>query len=74
MSGVLIKIPKKIQDIRVDIPTIGLRTIQNCLRAGIRGIALKKNENIFLDQKKSLKLIKQNNFFIKVINWKKKYL
>jgi len=68
LSGVLIKIPKKIQDIRVDIPTIGLRTIQNCLKAGIRGIALKRNENIFLDQEKSLKLIKQNNFFIKVIN------
>ena len=68
LSGVLIKMPKKIQDIRVDIPTIGFRTIQNCIRAGIRGIALKKNENIFLDQKKSFKLIKQNNFFIKVIN------
>ena len=68
LSGVLIKMPKKIQDIRVDIPTIGLKTIQNCLKAGIRGIALKKNENIFLDQEKSLKLIKQNNFFIKVIN------
>jgi len=68
LSGVLIKMPKKIQDIRVDIPTIGYRTIQNCLRARIRGIVLKKNENIFLDQEKSLKLIKQNNFFIKVIN------
>ena len=68
LSGVLIKMPKKIQDIRVDIPTIGFRTIQNCLKAGIRGIALKKKENIFLDQEKSFKLIKQNNFFIKVIN------
>ena len=68
LSGVLIKMPKKIQDIRVDIPTIGFRTIKNCLKAGIRGIALKKNQNIFLDQEKSLKLIKRNNFFIKIIN------
>lgn len=68
LSGVLVKMPKKIQDIRVDIPTIGFRTIQNCLRAGIRGIALKKNENIFLDQEKSIKLIKEKNFFIKVVN------
>jgi len=68
LSGVLIKMPKKIQDIRVDIPTIGFRTIKNCLKAGLRGIALKKNENIFLDQEKSLKLIKRNNFFIKIIN------
>ena len=68
LSGVLIKMPKKIQDMRVDIPTIGYKTIQNCIKAGLRGIALKKNANIFLDQEKSFKLIKLNNFFIKVIN------
>jgi len=68
LSGVLIKIPKKIQDIRVDIPTIGFHTIKNCLRAGLRGIALKKNMNIFLDQDRSYKLMKKNNFFIKVLN------
>ena len=68
LSGVLIKMPKKIQDIRVDIPTIGYKTVQNCIKAGIRGIALKKNENIFLDQERSLRLMKKNNFFIKVIN------
>ena len=67
-SGVLIKIPKKKQDIRVDVPTIGFQTIKNCIRAGIKGIALKKNENIFLDQDKSSHIIKKNNFFIKVID------
>ena len=67
-SGVLIKIPKKKQDLRVDLPTIGYRTIKNCIRAGVKGIALKKNENIFLDQNKSFDIIKKNNFFIKVID------
>jgi DUF1009 family protein len=67
-SGVLIKIPKKKQDLRVDLPTIGYRTIKYCIRAGIKGIALKKNENIFLDQNKSIDIIKKNNFFIKVID------
>ena len=73
-SGVLIKVPKKIQDLRVDLPTIGYETIRNCIKIGLRGIALKKNQNIFLDQKKSLNLIKKHSFFITVINWKKKYL
>ena len=68
LSGVLVKMPKKIQDIRVDIPTIGLSTIKNCLDACIKGIALKKNENIFLDQERCYKLIQKNNFFIKVVN------
>ena len=67
-GGVLIKIPKKIQDLRVDLPTIGYSTIRNCIKVGLSGIALKKNQNIFLDQKKSLDLIKNNNFFITVIN------
>jgi len=67
-SGVLIKVPKKIQDLRVDLPTIGYNTIHNCIKIGLRGIALKKNQNIFLDQKKSLNLIKKNNFFITIIN------
>lgn len=67
-SGVLIKVPKKIQDLRIDLPTIGYNTIRNCIKIGLRGIALKKNQNIFLDQKKSLNLIKKNNFFITVIN------
>jgi UDP-2,3-diacylglucosamine hydrolase len=67
-SGILIKMPKKIQDLRVDLPTIGYKTIKKCIDIGLRGIALKKNANIFLDQDKSLKLIKKNNFIIKVIN------
>jgi len=61
-------VPKKIQDLRVDLHTIGYETIRNCIKIGLRGIALKKNQNIFLDQKKSLNLIKKNNFFITVIN------
>jgi len=67
-GGVLVKIPKKIQDLRADLPTIGYNTIRNCIKVGLRGIALKRNQNIFLDQQKSLNLIKNNNFFITVIN------
>lgn len=67
-SGFLIKFPKKIQDLRIDLPTIGYSTIKKCIDVGLRGIALKKNANIFLDQEKSIELIKKNNFIIKVVN------
>ena len=67
-SGILLKFPKKIQDLRVDLPTIGFRTVQKCINLGLNGIVLKKNAHIFLDQKKSKNLITKNNFFIKVIN------
>jgi len=67
-SGFLIKFPKKIQDLRIDLPTIGYNTIKKCIDIGLKGIALKKNANIFLDQDKSKELIKKHNFIIKVVN------
>ena len=67
-SGILIKLPKKIQDLRVDLPTIGYKTVKKCIDLNLNGIVLKKNAHIFLDQERSFSLIKKNNFFIKVIN------
>ena len=67
-SGILIKLPKKIQDLRIDLPTIGFKTVKKCIDLRLNGIVLKKNAHIFLDQEKSIPLINKNNFFIKVIN------
>ena len=67
-SGILIKLPKKIQDLRIDLPTIGYKTVKKCIDLRLNGIVLKKNAHIFLDQEKCISLIENNNFFIKVIN------
>ncbi len=37
-SGVLAKLPKPAQDRRVDLPTIGVRTIEHAAAAGLAGI------------------------------------
>ena len=63
-NGILIKIPKKKQDLRVDLPTIGINTLKDCRKKGIKGIALKSNQNIFLDREESLKYANYNNMFI----------
>lgn len=39
-SGVLVKAPKRGQDLRVDLPAIGPRTVENAAKAGIAGIAV----------------------------------
>lgn len=39
-GGVLVKAPKPNQDLRVDLPTIGPRTVENCRAAGIAAIAV----------------------------------
>jgi len=38
--GVLVKRPKPIQERRVDLPTIGVRTIDGAARAGLAGVAV----------------------------------
>ena len=62
--GVLIKYPKKKQDLRVDLPTIGLDTFKDCKRAGLKGIVLKDKQNIFLEKKKCVNFAIKNKMFI----------
>ena len=66
-SGVLIKLPKSNQNLRYDLPTIGLKTVQKCIKANLKGIFLKKNQNIFLNKNKSVELANKYNFFITAI-------
>ena len=65
-NGVLVKFPKKKQDIRIDLPTIGLNTFKQCKKAGIKGIVLKHKKNIFLDKNKSITFANKNKMFILV--------
>ena len=64
--GILIKFPKKKQDLRADLPTIGLDTLKDCKKAGIKGIVLKSKHNIFLDKTKSINFANKNRIFIKI--------
>jgi len=63
-KSILVKFPKANQDLRVDLPTLGLDTIKNCIKANIKGIAVKRSQNIILDKDKIINLTKKNNFFI----------
>jgi DUF1009 family protein len=65
--GVLVKFPKKKQDLRVDLPTIGIKTLKQCKIAGLKGIVIKSKQNIFLDKKKIIKFANENMMFISVI-------
>ena len=70
-TGVLVKFPKKKQDLRIDLPTIGLKTLYQCKKAGLKGIVLKSNQNICLDKKLLIKSANKNKMFI--LKKKKKY-
>ena len=66
-KGILIKYPKKKQDLRIDLPTIGLDTLKDCEKAGIKGIVLKSKNNIFMNKNKSINFANKNKIFIKVL-------
>ena len=57
---------KKNQDFEIDLPTIGYKTIKNCISAGLAGIYLKKGKNVILDKNKCKKLADKKKFFISV--------
>ena len=65
-NGVLIKFPKKKQDLRIDLPTVGLKTFTQCKFAGIKGIVLKSKQNVFLEQKKCIRFANKEKMFITV--------
>lgn len=47
-GGVLVKVKKPGQDRRIDLPTIGLRTVELAARAGLRGIAVEAGGTLVL--------------------------
>ena len=65
-NGVLVKFPKKKQDKRIDLPTVGLRTLKQCKSAGLKGIVLKHKNNIFLNKAEAIKFANRNKMFILV--------
>ncbi len=48
--GVLIKLPKSGQERRVDLPTIGPRTVENAIRAGLAGIVFEGGGALIVDR------------------------
>jgi UDP-2,3-diacylglucosamine hydrolase len=64
--GVLVKLPKKKQDLRIDLPTIGLETLKQSKTAGLKGIVVKNKQHVFLDKNKCIKFANINKMFISV--------
>ena len=65
-QGVLVKFPKKKQDLRIDLPTVGFKTLTQCKSAGLKGIVLKSKQNVFLERKKCISFANKNKMFITV--------
>lgn len=49
-GGVLVKVRKPQQDRRLDLPTIGTRTVENAAAVGLRGIAVEAGGSLIVDR------------------------
>jgi len=63
-KGVLIKLPKKGQEERVDLPTIGPKTIDLAAKAGLAGIALKAMGALVIDNEETVRRSNAAGIFI----------
>ena len=66
INGFLVKYPKKKQDYRIDLPTVGIKTLSQCKLARLKGIILKDKKNIFLNKTECIKYANKNKMFILV--------
>jgi hypothetical protein len=49
-GGVLVKMKKPQQDVRVDLPTIGVETVRNAVAAGLGGVAVEAGHCLVIDR------------------------
>jgi DUF1009 family protein len=63
-AGVLAKAPKPIQERRIDLPTIGLATIQRAAKAGLAGIAGEAGGLLVLDREEVIAAADELGLFI----------
>ncbi|MGI9312308.1 MAG: LpxI family protein, partial [Alphaproteobacteria bacterium] len=67
-GGVFFKTSQNIQDKRVDMPTIGPKTIDLVIKANLSGVAITQGDVIVLEYDRIIKLINENNLFFIVID------
>ncbi len=63
-GGVLVKVRKPQQDMRVDLPTIGDKTVQAAYDAGLVGIALHAGNGLIVNEKETIKLADKLGIFV----------
>ncbi len=66
-SGVLVKVPKPGQDLRIDMPTIGVETVQRVAEAGLAGIAVERGHTLVVDRAKVAEAANAAGIFISTV-------
>lgn len=60
----VVKVSKPRQDMRFDIPVVGLNTVKNLIKAGARCLAIEADKTLFIDKEKAIELANKKGISI----------
>ena len=63
-GGVLVKLRKPQQDMRIDLPTIGTRTVENAQASGLNGLAVHAGNTLIVDEAEVIRAADKAGLFI----------
>ena len=63
-GGVLVKLRKPQQDMRIDLPTVGLQTVKRAKESGLRGIAVHAGNGLIVDEAEVVRLADKEGLFV----------
>jgi DUF1009 family protein len=66
-APILVKLRKPQQDMRIDLPTIGTRTVENAHNCGFKGIAVHAGNTLIVNEQEVIRLANKYGLFIKGI-------
>lgn len=67
-GGVLVKLRKPQQDMRIDLPTIGARTIERAHETGLRGVVVHSGNGLIVNEAEVIRLADKYGIFIMGVN------
>ncbi len=67
-GGVLVKLRKPEQDMRIDLPTIGPRSVERAHESGLEGIVVHAGNGLMVEEKETIALADKYKMFIMGVN------
>jgi len=61
------KVAKPKQDMRFDVPVVGLKTVKTLIKAGAKCLAIEADRVLFIDRKESVRLADNHHFIIEAV-------
>lgn len=67
-GGILVKLRKPQQDMRIDLPTIGPRSVERAHETGLNGLVVHAGNGLIVDEEETIKLADKYGMFIIGVN------